>query len=122
MSKPMHGYDADVLVVGGGPAGLSTALYLARLDRSVLLVDAGHGRSTHHQINHNYLGFPGGVPATKLRELGKPQQAEDPQVDFEHQKVIDCRREGEEFSAERQFGSYRAKVVVLCTGGPDPAP
>jgi len=106
----------DAIIVGAGPAGLSAAIYLARYDRTCVVFDAGHGRSTHHQINHNYLGFPGGVPATKLRELGKAQLAEYPQVDFEHHKVIDCKRVGDDFVAEGQFGSYTAKVVIICTG------
>ena len=107
---------ADAIVVGAGPAGLSAAIYLARYDRSCVVFDAGHGRSTHHQMNHNYLGFPGGVPAVQLRELGKAQLAEYPQVDFEHHKVVDCKREGDEFVAEGQFGTYRARVVIICTG------
>ncbi len=107
---------ADAIVVGAGPAGLSAAIYLARYDRSVVVFDAGHGRSTHHQVNHNYLGFPGGVPATKLRDLGKLQLAEYPHVGLEHHKVVDCRRDGDEFVAEGQFGSVRAPVVVICTG------
>jgi thioredoxin reductase (NADPH) len=106
----------DAIIVGGGPAGLSAAIYLARYDRTVVVFDAGHGRSTHHQINHNYLGFPGGVPAAKLRELGRAQLAEYPQVDFEHHKVRDMRREGDLFVAEGQFGAYTARVVIICTG------
>lgn len=107
---------ADAMIVGAGPAGLSAAIYLARYDRTCVVFDAGHGRSTHHQVNHNYLGFPGGVPAVKLRELGRKQLEEYPQVDFEAHKVIDCTRDGDEFVAVGQFGSYRARVVVLATG------
>jgi thioredoxin reductase (NADPH) len=107
---------ADAIIIGAGPAGLSAAIYLARYDRSCVVFDAGHGRSTHHQMNHNYLGFPGGVPAVKIRELGRAQLAEYPQVDFEHHKVIDLVRAGDEFVATGQFGTYQAKVVVICTG------
>ena len=114
--------ETDAIVVGAGPAGLSAAIYLARYDRTAVVFDAGHGRSTHHQVNHNYLGFPGGVPAAKLRELGKAQLAEYPQVDFEHHKVIDCRRDGDSFVAEGQFGAYRARVVIICTGVVDHYP
>ncbi len=75
----------DVLVVGAGPAGLSAALYLARYDRRVALFDAGYGRSTWSQVNHNYLGFPGGVSTRTLRELGRRQLEEYAQVSvFEH--------------------------------------
>jgi thioredoxin reductase (NADPH) len=106
----------DAIIVGAGPAGLSAAIYMARYDRSCVVFDAGHGRSTHHQMNHNYLGFPGGVPAVKLRELGRAQLAEYPQIDWEHHKVVDCKRDGDEFVAEGQFGTVRAKVVIICTG------
>lgn len=107
---------ADALIVGGGPAGLSAAIYLARYDRTVAVFDAGGGRASHHQVNHNYLGFPGGVPATRLQELGRAQLAEYPQVRFEGHEVLDCRREGDEFVAGGGFGSCRAKVVILATG------
>jgi thioredoxin reductase (NADPH) len=106
----------EVIVVGGGPAGLSAALYLARYDRTVALFDAGQGRSTWHQINHNYLGFPGGVPARQLRELGRQQLAEYPQVDILEHKVAGLRRDGELFVAESQAGEWRARAIVLCTG------
>ena len=106
----------DAIIVGAGPAGLSAAIYMARYDRTCVVFDAGHGRSTYHQVNHNYLGFPGGVPATRLRELGRAQLAEYPQVDLEHHRVADCRRVGDDFVAEGAFGSYTARVVIICTG------
>ena len=112
----------DAMVIGAGPAGLSAAIYLARYDRSVVVFDAGHGRSTHHQVNHNYLGFPGGVPAVKLRELGKAQLAEYEHVAFHHDKVVDCRRDGDEFAAEGGFGSHRARTVIIATGVRDNYP
>src|SRR5581483_2971310 len=92
----------EVLVVGGGPAGLSAALYLARYDRRVALFDAGQGRSTWHQVNHNYLGFPGGIPARRLRELGRAQLAEYPQVTILAHKIETLRRAGERFVAGAQ--------------------
>jgi len=110
------------LVVGAGPAGLSAAIYLARYDRTVVVFDAGHGRSTFHQLNHNYLGFPGGVPATRLRELGKAQLAEYQQVHFEHHKVTDLRRDGDRLVAEGGFGACRARVVIIATGVVDNYP
>lgn len=106
----------DVIVIGGGPAGLSAALYLARYDRSVALFDAGQGRSTWHQINHNYLGFPGGVPARKLRELGYEQLAEYEQVTVFKHKIERLRRENGIFHADSQNDQWQSRCVILCTG------
>jgi thioredoxin reductase (NADPH) len=114
----------DVLIVGGGPAGLSAALYLARYDRTVALFDAGQGRSTWHQVNHNYLGFPGGVAALRLRELGREQLADYRQVKVLEHKIEAMRRDpptssgpgGELFVAESQAGAWRGRAVILCTG------
>ncbi len=95
----------DALVVGAGPAGLSAALYLARYDRSVALFDAGHGRSTWPQVNHNYLGFPGGVSIRTLRELGRRQLEEYARVSvFEH-KVEAMARLDDGFEARGQAAS-----------------
>lgn len=63
----------DCIVIGGGPAGLSAAIYVARFNRSVLVLDQKRGRSSYPQINENYLGFPSGVMARKLRRLGRIQ-------------------------------------------------
>jgi thioredoxin reductase (NADPH) len=63
----------DCAIIGGGPAGLSAALYMGRMRRSVVVIDDHAGRSTWHQVNRNYLGFPDGVHATALRELGETQ-------------------------------------------------
>jgi thioredoxin reductase len=53
----------DVLVVGGGAAGLSGALALARARRSVLVIDAGEPRNAPAAHVHNYLAREGMPPA-----------------------------------------------------------
>jgi thioredoxin reductase (NADPH) len=108
--------DHEVLVIGGGPAGLSAALYLARYDRRVALFDLGRGRSTWHQVNHNYLGFPGGVAARELRALGRRQLADYPQVTCLEHKIDALAREGDGFVARGQAGAWRGRAVILCTG------
>ena len=106
----------EVMVIGGGPAGLSAALYLARYDRQVALFDAGQGRSTWHQINHNYLGFPGGVAARELRERGYQQFAEYDQVAVLKHKIDGLRREHGLFYASSQAEEWCSRAVILCTG------
>ncbi|WP_326695809.1 MULTISPECIES: NAD(P)/FAD-dependent oxidoreductase [unclassified Streptomyces] len=107
----------DVAVVGGGPAGLSAALQLARYGRRVLVFDTGQGRSTHHQTNRNYLGFPDGIATTELRALGRRQLAHYPHVCFAAHRVTgvlgDARRG---FTVQAQGHVWRARTVVLATG------
>ncbi len=113
---------ADVLVIGGGPAGLSAAIYLARYDRSVLLFDANDGRSSWHQINHNYLGFPGGVAARELRALGRRQLAEYPHVRVIEERVAAMARGESGFTARGAEGRWQGRAVVLCMGVADHFP
>jgi thioredoxin reductase len=58
----------DVLVVGGGPAGLSAALILGRCHRRVLLCDEGRQRNLSSQAIHGLLGREGRSPASFLDE------------------------------------------------------
>ncbi|MFW6187640.1 MAG: NAD(P)/FAD-dependent oxidoreductase [Actinomycetota bacterium] len=58
----------DVVVVGGGPAGLGAALCLARARRTVLVVDAGAPRNDPAEHMHNYLGRDGDAPGALLAD------------------------------------------------------
>jgi thioredoxin reductase len=58
----------DVVVVGGGPAGLAGALCLARARRTVLVVDAGAPRNDPAAHMHNYLGRDGNSPKALLED------------------------------------------------------
>ena len=51
----------DCLVIGGGPAGLTAAIYLARFHLSVLVVDGGESRASWIPVSHNHAGFPDGI-------------------------------------------------------------
>jgi len=64
----------DVVVVGGGAAGLSGAKILARSRRSVLLVDAGAPRNAPADGVHNYL-YAEGLPPARLAEIGRAEAA-----------------------------------------------
>jgi thioredoxin reductase (NADPH) len=109
----------EVLVLGGGPAGLSTTLSLARYDRRVALFDAGQGRSSGPQITRNYLGFPGGVAARTLRALGRQQLGAYPQVTLWEQRIERLARVNGAFIAHGRAGSWHGRAVILCTGVAD---
>ena len=56
----------DCLVVGGGPAGLTAAIYAARFHLSVRVIDAGAGRAARIPCTRNYPGFPEGISGPDL--------------------------------------------------------
>ncbi|MBR0641444.1 NAD(P)/FAD-dependent oxidoreductase [Plastoroseomonas hellenica] len=57
------------LIVGGGPAGLTAALYLARFQRRFLLADSGHPRAASIPVSHNIPFFPEGISGLRVLEL-----------------------------------------------------
>src|SRR5438128_10619184 len=63
---PIQDQVYDTLIVGGGPGGLTAAIYLRRFTRSVALVDKGNSRLRLIPVSHNYPGFPEGVPGHVL--------------------------------------------------------
>ena len=56
----------DALIIGGGPAGLVAALYLARFRRSVIVADYGLSRASLIPRSHNCPGFPAGIGGDEL--------------------------------------------------------
>jgi thioredoxin reductase len=58
----------DVLILGGGPAGLSAALILGRCHRKALLCDEGHQRNLSSQAIHDLFGREGRSPSDFLGE------------------------------------------------------
>ncbi|KMO39365.1 NAD(P)/FAD-dependent oxidoreductase [Methylobacterium aquaticum] len=56
----------DTLVIGGGPAGLTAAIYLARYHRTVVVVDDGNSRAKWIPRSHNHAGFPDGIGGEEL--------------------------------------------------------
>ena len=56
----------DCVIIGGGPAGLTAALYMARFRRSVALIDNGRSRAELIPVSHNFPGFPDGVTGPSL--------------------------------------------------------
>jgi len=111
----------DCLVVGGGPAGLTAAIYLARYRRSVAVYDAGHSRAALIPTSHNYPGFPTGISGTELLERSA-RQAAFYGVSVTRDWITDLEKTPEGFVAKSGQGEVSARTVLLATGIVDIAP
>ena len=119
MSEPA---EYDVAVVGGGPAGLTAALYTTRLGHNTALVDRGGGRAAMMQDTHNVIGVTEDTSGNEFLQTGLQQVKEygadhyrDLVTEAEHTDDARVRLEGNEVD-------ILADAVVLATGFTDGRP
>jgi thioredoxin reductase len=111
----------DVIVVGGGPAGLSAALMLGRCRRRVLVCDFGQPRNRRSRALHGYLTRDGLEPPA-LNDLGRREIAVYG-VEFRCVGVTGARREGNRFRVTLANGvEEEAGYLLIATGVVDDLP
>ena len=88
----------DCLIIGGGPAGLTAAVYLARYRRRIILFDGGDSRASLIPKSHNYPGFPEGVSGPGLLQALR-KQAQAYGVQMIGARITELKRDGEGFTA-----------------------
>lgn len=112
----------EVVVVGGGPAGLQAALSLGRVHRDTVLLDAGHYRNEAAEQVHNVLGHDGRTPA-ELRAMVRRELSGYPTVAVRQGTVESVTPDGEGFAVTVADGATIAcRAVVLATGLRDELP
>jgi len=109
------GETLDCAIVGGGPAGLTAAIYLARFRRRVAVFDAGESRAEQIPRSHNHAGFPDGIEGPVLLARMRAQ-AELYGATIERVEVCAVRRTGEGFALEVDGGDRIARTVLFATG------
>ncbi|GGC54702.1 NAD(P)/FAD-dependent oxidoreductase [Hoyosella rhizosphaerae] len=111
----------DVVVIGGGAAGLNGALMLGRARRSVVVIDAGEPRNAPADGIHGLLGREG-MPPSDLLALGRAE-AEQYGADIVSATVTRVQRDNEDFVVElSDTRSVRASRILLTTGLTDELP
>ncbi len=119
MKKTTETY--DVIIIGGGAAGLSAAQALGRARRSVLVVDAGEPRNAPAHAMHNYLSRDGANPLEFLA-AGRAELAIYP-VDIVADNVVDSSRSEEGFLLSLAGNTQvRGRRLILAGGLKDKLP
>jgi len=113
----------DTLIIGGGPGGLTAAIYLRRFTRNVALVDKGNSRLGWIPVSHNYPGFPDGINGQLLLDqlrcqLGKYGGHVIP-GEITGLRIEDGLFVADSCSPEGDLTLLRAHTVLLATGVAD---
>ncbi len=112
----------DVMIIGGGIAGLQAAIQLGRYKHKIAVIDSNDGRSSICRCYHNILGWPDGVSGETLRNLGK-MHAKRYGVSFINNEVIQVNKQKQSFKIDCRGGdSYTAKRILIATGVKDNIP
>ncbi|MFD1633882.1 NAD(P)/FAD-dependent oxidoreductase [Haloplanus ruber] len=116
-------HDYDVAVVGGGPAGLTAALYATRLGLDTVLVDRGGGRAAMMQDTHNVIGVTEDVSGGEFLQTAREQvQAYGATFHRGFVSGIDRRDDDRTFALETDDAVIGVDRVVLATGFSDVRP
>ncbi|HEY8593344.1 MAG TPA: NAD(P)/FAD-dependent oxidoreductase [Sphingomicrobium sp.] len=106
----------DCLIIGGGPAGLTAAIYLARFHLDILVVDGGKSRASWIPCSHNHAGYPDGINGKELLRLMR-EQAQKYGAKIKTEQVTKLERDEDGiFTATWGSGCERARSVLLATG------
>ncbi|QKK26881.1 NAD(P)/FAD-dependent oxidoreductase [Rhizobium hidalgonense] len=105
----------DCVVIGGGPAGLTAAIYLARFHLSVTVFHDHSSRASMIPMSHNHAGFPDGISGIELLARMKAQ-AKRYGAAIRSRTITTLRKVDNMFAAEFYNGSIRSRTVLLATG------
>ncbi len=111
----------DCLIVGGGPAGLTAAIYLARFRRTVVVMDKGTSRAALIPTSHNYPGFVSGISGPQLLATLRTQ-AERYGAALRNGAVDALQPSEGGFRAAVGSATIHARTVVLASGIVDERP
>jgi thioredoxin reductase (NADPH) len=107
----------DVIIVGGGPAGLTAGLYTSRSRLRSVLIDNGllGGQMTTTELVENYPGFPHGIAGDELSHLME-EQAKRFGLEIVSQYVVEVKLEGDKKVVKTEEGTYISDALIICTG------
>ncbi|MBW0006182.1 MAG: NAD(P)/FAD-dependent oxidoreductase [Sphingomonas sp.] len=107
----------DCVIIGGGPAGLTAAIYLARFHLDILVVDGGKSRAASIPCTRNHAGYPDGIAGEELLQRMRDQACKyGAKIKTEYVTKLERDEKSGNFTATWGSGEARARSVLLATG------
>ena len=110
--------EKDLIIIGGGPAGLTAGIYGSRSELDLVVLDSGvgGGQIANAGLVENYPGFPDGITGMELAETLK-KHAENTGVKINMlEPVTTITQSGDKFIVKTEKALYQAKAVIVATG------
>ena len=109
--------DYEVIIIGGGPAGLSAGIYTSRARLNSLLIERGvvGGRITDAELVENYPGFAEGISGAELGQLMQ-QQAAKYGLNIVTAEVTGLELKNDKKVVRTTKGNFKAKAVIIASG------
>jgi len=110
-------HEYEVIIIGGGPAGLSAGLYTSRARLKSLVIEKGlaGGQITNAELIENYPGFPQGISGLELGQL-MHQQATKYGLETLQAEATALELEGEKKIVVTSKGKFTARAVIIASG------
>jgi thioredoxin reductase (NADPH) len=107
----------EVIIIGGGPAGLTAGLYTSRSRLHTLLIETGllGGQMTTTELIENYPGFPQGIAGDELSRLME-EQAKRFGLEVVSQEAVEVKTDGVMKIVKANDAIYHCKALIICTG------
>jgi thioredoxin reductase (NADPH) len=107
----------EVIIIGGGPAGLTAGLYTSRARLHTLLIESAlfGGQMTTTETIDNYPGFPEGVTGDELSRLME-EQAKRFGMETDSGEVVEVKLEGDHKVVRTDESTYHCETLIVCTG------
>jgi thioredoxin reductase (NADPH) len=107
----------DCLIIGGGPAGLTAAIYLARFHLDIMVVDSGESRASWIPCTRNVSGFADGIEGTELLQRMRDQACKyGAKIETEFVTKLERDETSGLFTATWGSGEATARTVLIATG------
>lgn len=103
----------DTIIIGGGPAGVTAALYLVRLKKNILIITNDQSSLNKAEVIDNYYGLHN-ISGLDLYLAGL-NQAKAMNINIIKEEVLDIEKEGN-FTVSTVNNKYQAKTVIMATG------